>query len=59
MLADAAGAFFPAGSVADTTLARAREVIELPGLDLTLRRVLVDAADQLQRQLAVAARWPR
>jgi len=59
VLADAAHAFFPAGSVDDATLARAREAIDLPRLDLTLRRVLVDASDQLRRQLEVARKWPR
>ncbi|WP_017936321.1 aminopeptidase N [Nocardioides sp. Iso805N] len=53
VLATAAEAFFPAGSVQDATLARAHATIDLPGLDLPLRRVLVDCADQLARQLAV------
>jgi len=59
VLADAAHAFFPAGSVSKATVARAREAIGLPGLDLTLRRVLVDASDQLARQLETARKWPR
>jgi len=58
VLADAAEAFFPSGSITPGTLERAREVIDLPGLDLSLRRVLVDAADQLARQLAVKEAFP-
>jgi len=59
VLAQAAEAFFPAGSVTPETLVRARAAIETPGLDLSLRRVLVDGTDQLARQQAVAVRWPR
>jgi aminopeptidase N len=59
VLADAAEAFFPAGSVKEETLTRALEVIDQPDLDPPLRRVLVDCADQLRRQLARATKWPR
>ncbi|WGL50594.1 aminopeptidase N [Nocardioides sp. BP30] len=53
VLATAAEAFFPSGSLHASTLARAQAAIERPDLDPPLRRVLVDCADQLARQLAV------
>jgi aminopeptidase N len=58
VLASAAEAFFPGGSVSEETLTWARQVIDRPDLDLSLRRVVVDGADQLARQLAVREKWP-
>ena len=58
VLADAAETFFPLAALTDDTLARARTLVELPGLDLSLRRRLVDQADELARRLAVRAAYP-
>jgi len=57
VLAQAAEAFFPSGATDEHTLARARAAIEEPGLDLSLRRVLVDCTDQLSRAQAVRQRF--
>ena len=57
VLAQAAEAFFPAGATDEETLARARAAIEQPGLDLSLRRVLVDCTDQLARAQAIMQRF--
>jgi aminopeptidase N len=59
VLATAAEAFFPADAVSEETLALADGLLADQGLDLTLRRVVVDAADQLRRQLAIKEKWPR
>jgi aminopeptidase N len=59
VLGTAAEAFFPAGAVSQDTVALAHQMIARPELDPPLRRVLVDCADQLTRQLAIATRWPR
>ncbi|MER6941107.1 nitrilase-related carbon-nitrogen hydrolase [Nocardioides sp. NPDC000441] len=56
-LAEAAEAFFPSGSVTEETLAAARAVIELD-LDPGVRRRVSDAADNLQRQLAIKVTYP-
>jgi len=57
-LADAVEAFFPSGAVDEETIARARDVIASEGLDLTIRRVLVDQTDLLERRLAVRRAFP-
>ncbi len=53
LLADAAESFFPITSLTDKTLARARALIDLDGLDLSLRRQVVDRTDELARRIAV------
>ncbi len=53
LLADAAESFFPMTSLTDQTLARARALIDLEGLDLSLRRQVVDRTDELARRVAV------
>ncbi|MFC6285301.1 aminopeptidase N [Nocardioides sp. GCM10027113] len=53
LLADAAEAFFPITSLRDDTLARARALVAAPGLEASLRRKVVDLADELERRLAV------
>ena len=53
LLADAAEAFFPMTSLTDRTLARARALIDLEGLDPSLRRQVVDRTDELARRIAV------
>ena len=58
VLATAANAFFPITSLTDKTLARARELIDLDGLDLTLRRAVVDRTDDLARRMAVRQAYP-
>ncbi|TQL68659.1 aminopeptidase N [Nocardioides albertanoniae] len=57
-LAEAAEAFFPAHSVTEATLGAARAVIE-HDLDPGVRRRVADAADNLQRHLAVKITYPR
>jgi aminopeptidase N len=59
MLADAAQYFFPATSLEESTLARARALIAYGDLDLSLRRRLSDEADALERLLAVRRAFPR
>jgi aminopeptidase N len=58
VLAEAAAAFFPASSLSEATLAKAQALADDPDLDGPLRRRLADAADTLQRQLAVRAAFP-
>jgi aminopeptidase N len=58
VLADAAGAFFPATSISASTLSKAHALADDPDLDGPLRRRLADAADGLRRQLAVKAAFP-
>ncbi|WP_309650425.1 aminopeptidase N [Nocardioides sp.] len=58
VLAEAAEAFFPLGALTDDTLARTRSLLAQDGLDLSLRRRLVDQADELERRLAVRAAFP-
>ena len=53
MLADAGYFYFPTSSVTAETVALAQELVERPGLDASLRRIVVDAADVLRRRLAV------
>jgi aminopeptidase N len=58
VLADAASAFFPVTSLTDDTLARAQRLIASPDLDPSVRRRLVDRADDLARLLAVRRAFP-
>ena len=53
LLADVAEAFFPITSLDDATLDRARTLIALDGLDLSLRRKVVDMTDELEHRIAV------
>jgi aminopeptidase N len=59
VLADAAEYFFPVTSMTDATLAKARTLIADDSLDGSIRRRLVDEADELARMLAVAKAYPR
>ena len=53
LLADAAGDFFPLTSVHQETVDRARALAADEGLERSIRRRLVDQADELERRLAV------
>jgi aminopeptidase N len=53
VLADATGWFFPVTSETTETLDRARELMERDGLDPSMRRRVVDLADELERRLAI------
>jgi len=53
MLAEAAEFFFPSTSLTEETLARAQALIADGSVDLSMRRRLVDEADQLERMLNV------
>ncbi|RYP87072.1 aminopeptidase N [Nocardioides guangzhouensis] len=57
MLGDVTEAFFPITALDPSTVVRANEVIEADGLDLTIRRNLVDATDELRRRIAVRATY--
>jgi aminopeptidase N len=59
VLADAAEHFFPRTSLTRETLARAEALIADGDLDLSIRRRLVDEADNLGRKLAVLEAYPR
>jgi aminopeptidase N len=56
-LASAAQFFYPITVASPDTLTRADAVIAEPGLDASLRRVLIDATDDLRRRLSVRARF--
>ncbi|MCW2767409.1 MAG: Membrane alanyl aminopeptidase Metallo peptidase family [Nocardioides sp.] len=58
VLADAAEFFFPATSVSEATLAKAEALIGDESLDPSIRRRLVDEADDLARMLAVRKAYP-
>ncbi|HEY9566159.1 MAG TPA: aminopeptidase N [Nocardioides sp.] len=53
VLGDVVAYFFPMTSLHTSTLDRARAIIESEGLDLTVRRNLVDMTDELRRRVAV------
>jgi aminopeptidase N len=53
LLADVAEAFFPITALEEGTLARAHALVELDGLDLSLRRKVVDMTDELTRRIAI------
>ncbi len=58
-LAEAATWFFPLTSLEPSTLSRAHDLIADPDLEPSLRRALVDSADELGRRLAVRERFGR
>ena len=58
LLADAAEMFYPVTSLTQSTLDAARTLIDDPGLDPSLRRRVVDAADHTARMLAVRRAFP-
>ena len=53
MLGDVTESYFPMTSLVPETLAEAERVIDADGLDLTIRRKLVDSTDELRRRLAI------
>jgi aminopeptidase N len=59
VLADAAEHFFPRTSLTRETLALAEALARSGDLDLSIRRRLVDEADNLGRKLAVLEAFPR
>jgi aminopeptidase N len=59
VLAEAVEDFFPRTSLTGQTLARAEALISDGDLDLSIRRRLVDEADNLRRKLAVLEAHPR
>jgi aminopeptidase N len=59
VLADAAEFFFPWTSLTRDTVARAQALVGDGDLDLSIRRRLVDEADELERKLAVLEAFPR
>ncbi|WP_372736975.1 ERAP1-like C-terminal domain-containing protein, partial [Nocardioides sp.] len=59
MLADAAEAFFPHTSLTAETLERAQRLAADENLDLSLRRRLLDEADDLQHLLAIQRAFPK
>ncbi len=58
VLAEAAQFFFPATSLTDETLAKARALIDLDGLDASIQRRVVDLTDELERRLAIRRAYP-
>jgi aminopeptidase N len=57
LLGDAARFFFPITVTTEDTLARTEQALADPALNPTLRRVLVDAGDEVRRRLACLARY--
>ncbi len=57
VLADVAEAFFPMTALDAPTVERAEALIAREGLDLSIRRKLVDCADELRRRMAVLERF--
>jgi aminopeptidase N len=57
VLGDAARFFFPITVTTDDTLQRTETLLTDPGLNPTLRRVLVDAGDEVRRRLACLRRY--
>jgi aminopeptidase N len=53
VLGDVTTSFFPTTALTPETLTEAERVIEARGLDLTIRRNLVDRTDELRRRLAI------
>ena len=51
--------FFPRTSLDETTLARAQALVADGPVDLSMRRRLVDEADDLERLLAVKRAFPK
>ncbi len=58
VLADATAFFFPVTSLSEATLERARGLAADTTLDLSVRRRLGDAADDLARKLAIRRAYP-
>ena len=58
VLADAADCFFPATVLTEEMLDRTRAAAADESLDLSIRRRLVDQADDLARMLAVRRAYP-
>ncbi|HEV7876439.1 MAG TPA: aminopeptidase N [Nocardioides sp.] len=58
LLADAAAAFFPMTALSEETLAKAQALLDDDTLDLSLRRRLVDDADELAHRLAIRRAYP-
>ncbi|GCD88988.1 aminopeptidase [Nocardioides sp. LS1] len=58
VLADTAAVFFPSTSLTEETVAAAKAFIDSDGLDLSVRRRVVDATDELQRRLAIRQAFP-
>ncbi len=56
-LADAALFFYPITETEPATLARTEEVLADPSLNRSLRRILLDAGDELRCRLAARARY--
>jgi aminopeptidase N len=59
VLADAAQAFFPAVFEDDATLAKARALLAVDDFDPSMRRRVVDQADELARRIAIAKAYPQ
>lgn len=57
VLGKVTGAWFPLTALSVDTLDRAEDVIRREGLDLTVRRNLIDCADELRRRIAVRTRF--
>ncbi len=57
MLGDVTASYFPITALSAATVEQAERVIDSPGLDLTIRRNLVDMTDLLRRRLAVRTRY--
>ena len=59
VLADAAQSFFPTTAESEETLDKARALIGVDDLDASIRRRLVDLADELERRLAIRRAYPQ
>jgi aminopeptidase N len=57
VLGDVTESFFPMTSLTAETVARATALADRDGLDLTIRRKLVDDTDELRRRIAVRERY--
>ena len=57
VLGDAGRFFYPITLTTEDTLARTDALIADPGLNPTLRRVLVDAGDEVRRRLACLEKY--
>ena len=58
MLADAAEHFFPITALSEETLRKAKALGDLEDLDRSMRRRVVDRADELERRLAIRRAYP-
>lgn len=57
VLGDVTEAFFPLTSLVPSTVALAEALVATEGLDLTIRRNLVDQTDELRRRIAVRDKY--